>query len=288
MKKAILFFLFSTFAMAQSTQYVEIRLVNETVGQPLFNFTVNQPTESNDAGLNLILQTHNVFSYIPKGGHPYPSYVNKIMEAQCNNCNINQLASDLQTYSNVVAAARVSNYGYFTDALRAQLISLSNGTPTGTNNNIIVTNDPALNQIFQDYNVYYYTQSFPNTSNGDLLRVFDLVCNCDSTLLKTALNNYNALIDSTEFFSAGYWLGNSQFDVSKMTIYPNPFQDNFNITAAEGISNYSVLDITGKQIINTNLKSELDNQSRNLNAGVYILKLQFENGQNANYKLVKK
>lgn len=287
MKKIILFLLFSTFTMAQST--VEIRIVNETIGAPLFNYTVNQTTESNDAGLNSILQNHNVFSYIPKGNHPYPSYVNRIMEAQCNNCNLNQLALDLQSYSTVVASAQVSTYGYFSDALRLQLLNSANGTPTGINNGIIVTNDAALNQIFQDYNVYYYTQSFPNASIGSsLLRVFDLVCNCDNTQLKTALDNYNALIEDTEYFGSAYLLGNSQFDLSKTTIYPNPFQDTFNVNATEGISNYTVLDISGKQIINTNRKSELDNQSRNLNSGVYVLKLQFENGQHANYKLVKK
>ncbi|RTY87254.1 T9SS type A sorting domain-containing protein [Flavobacterium sp. GT3R68] len=287
MKKTILFLLFSTFAMAQST--VEIRIVNASFGQPLFNYTVNQTTESNDAVLNAIFQTHHVYSYIPKGGHPYPNYANKVMEAQCNNCNLNQLALDLQSYSTVVAAAKVSTYGYFKDALRLQLFNLNYGIPTGTNNNIIVTNDAGLNQIFQNYNVFYYTQSFPYASIGSsLLRVFDVVCNCDNTLLKTALDNYNTLVDHAEYINAAYLLGNSQFDLSKTTIYPNPFEDTFNINGTEGIINYTVLDNTGKQIINTKLKSELDNFSPQLNSGLYILKLQFENGQNANYKLVKK
>ena len=43
-----------------------------------------------------------------------------------------------------------------------------------------------------------------------------------------------------------------------------------------------------KTIVSTSSKSELDNQSSQLSSGIYILNLDFDGGQKANYKLIKK
>jgi hypothetical protein len=84
------------------------------------------------------------------------------------------------------------------------------------------------------------------------------------------------------------YLSNEEFIYSKALISPNPFSDNFNIETEQTISNYSIVDFTGKTIISTSSKSELDNQTSQLSTGMYILTLDFENGQKANYKLIKK
>jgi hypothetical protein len=47
------------------------------------------------------------------------------------------------------------------------------------------------------------------------------------------------------------------------------------------------MDISGKQLITTTSKNELDNLTYQLNSGIYFLKLQFENGENGNFKLLK-
>ena len=83
-------------------------------------------------------------------------------------------------------------------------------------------------------------------------------------------------------------LKNNEFNKFTTKISPNPFSNSYTIQTEEQISNYSLIDISGKQLINTTSKNELDNLSSQLNAGVYFLNLQFENGQKGNYKLIKK
>lgn len=84
------------------------------------------------------------------------------------------------------------------------------------------------------------------------------------------------------------YLSNTAFENSKATISPNPFSNNLNIESVHEISNYSIIDISGKMILSTLSKSEFENQSSQLRSGIYILILDFENGQKVNYKLVKK
>ena len=106
-------------------------------------------------------------------------------------------------------------------------------------------------------------------------------------MLKTALENYTSVVNQVSIYGAAF-LSNHQFDKPKAIISPNPFADNFDIETTQMITNYSIIDITGKTIVSTSSKSDLDNQSTQLSAGIYILNLSFENGQTANYKLVKK
>ena len=95
------------------------------------------------------------------------------------------------------------------------------------------------------------------------------------------------VIASSQFIQ-GIILSNHQFNKPDAVISPNPFSVNFDIQTAQNITNYSILDITGKTIVSTSSKSELDNQSSQLSSGIYILNLDFDSGQKANYKLVKK
>ena len=287
MRGLLLLLLVSGFSFGQN-HVVEIRLLNQNIGSPAFNFSTNVQSESNDAGINSILQAHNVFGYQIKGGHLYPPFYNRHIEIWCDNCNASQLNSDLLAYSGVIEKARITNnQSSFDDNLRIQVSNTTLGIPNGISNGIIVTNDPGLNQIFQTFNVYYYLQSFPNATTNSLLRMYDVVCNCNNVQLKAALDNYTAVISFTEYPSVTYLLGNNQFQKSKTTISQNPFSTNFNIQSEEPISNYSLVDISGKQLITTTSKNELDNLSSQLNYGIYFLKLQFENGQSGNFKLIK-
>ncbi len=147
-------------------------------------------------------------------------------------------------------------------------------------NGIVVTNDSNLNQIFQNFNVFYFSQFSPN--------YHEIVCVCDNLQLKNALDNYSSLVSSTQFNSPVYLLSNKTFNSANASIYPNPFSDNFSIETENIISNYSLFDVTGKQIAVTNSKTELDSKTAQLNAGFYLLNLTFDNGQTSNYKLVKK
>jgi hypothetical protein len=286
MKKLLLFLLFSTISFGQAI--IDVRLVNPPVGHPVYiNNNGFNPYQSNDAGLNAILSLYGITtSYDLNYIHPYPAYQQKTI--RIIGVYPASLITDLTNYSSVIESAKVSSDGTYTDAIRLQLLNLTIGSPTGTNSGIIVTNDSGLNTIFQNYNVFYYTQTYPSSTVNSSLRYYDVVCNCDKNLLKTALINYTSVIQTTENIHGGLILSNNQFENPKPIISPNPFSNNFNIETDEIISNYSLFDISGKQLINTTSKTALDNLSSQLNSGVYFLNLELENGQKSNYKIVKK
>lgn len=285
MKKTLLILMISHFAFSQ--QSIEIRLVNPNVGSPIYSWPATFGSYTNDNGLNAIFSSYNVNHYTDNFSHPYPAYLQKIKII--SGSFPQQFITDLLAYSSVIESAKITNGFEFTDAIRLQLINVSVGTPTGVNNTIIVTNDIGLNTIFTNYNVFYYTQSYSSALAGSaLLRYYDVVCNCDKNLLKTALDNYLSAIQTTEKMAGGLFLTNPDFKASSTTIYPNPFKDTFTIETNKTISNYSLFDSSGKQIVTTNSKNELNSKSQKLSIGFYILCLKFENGQIINYKLEKK
>lgn len=90
MKKLVLLLTFCFSQLMISQQVVDVRLVNENIGFALSSFFNN---ESNDDGLNIILQNNNVNRYQYKLNHPYLAYSNKMMEIECN-CDANKLVND--------------------------------------------------------------------------------------------------------------------------------------------------------------------------------------------------
>lgn len=280
MNKNLLFLFLSSISFAQ--QVVEIRLIDSNIGTPQTPINViSNTTESNDATLNSILQSHNVISYILKGAHPYWDYTMSYIEMSCNNCDLNQLKTDLLNYSSVVGNSRVTTFGSpFDNTLYMELLTAGSITNSSVINGVVVTNDTNLNQIFQDFNVFNLSQYSSQNYN--------LVCNCDNSQLKIALDNYTSFISGTQYALPAYLLENQTFNDVKVTVFPNPFTDNFTVETENRILNYSLFDIYGKQITSTNSKQELEANSQNLNVGFYILNLSFENGQKSNYKLVKK
>jgi hypothetical protein len=73
-----------------------------------------------------------------------------------------------------------------------------------------------------------------------------------------------------------------------MVVSPNPFSSDFDIQTEETILNYSLVDISGKLLIATTSKNELDTIASQLNSGIYFLNLELENGKSGNFKLIKK
>lgn len=274
----------TSFGFAQNG--VEIRLTDISYCGAIPNGTLYQTTESTDPILNSIIQPYGVTLYTGKAGHPYNPYSARIMQINISNSlNINQLILDLQAYSSVVEYAAVADQFTFSDALDLELTDPNIGMSTGTNNGVATTNDTGLNQIFLDNNVFYYSLSYPSLG-GNFLKYYNVVCNCNLSQLKSQLDNYSNIVNSTIPTGAVY-LSNNQFRKSTVSISPNPFTTNFNIQTDEVISNYSLIDISGKLLINTNSKNELDKLSSQLNSGIYFLNLKIENGQNSTFKLIK-
>jgi Secretion system C-terminal sorting domain len=281
MKKVVFLLLFFNFSFSQFGEpMIDVRLVNQSIGYP------NSSSQSNDAGLNAILSSYGVNSYSFYMVHPYFPYQGKTM--RIGGTFPTGLITALTNYSSVIAIARVSNDGSYTDTVELKLVDINVGVPIGESAGVVTTNDSGLNIIFQNYNVFYYSQAYPSLPIGnDLLKYFNVVCNCDKNLLKTALDNYATVVQTTQNIYGGVELSNNQFANTKATISPNPFFTNFTIKTEELISSYTLYDVTGKQLINTTSKEKLNDLSSQLHQGIYVLNISFENGQNANYKLVK-
>lgn len=276
MRKIILLLLIPIASWAQNTG-VEMMLVNQQIGTPS---SYGGATTSNDLGLNAILQSYPVSEYTLKTGNPYSEFEGRIVQIKCVGCNLNALKTDLEAYSSVVAKASPANQAHFINTLSVILQNAAIGTSTGTTANIATTNDPGLNQIFQNFNVRSYDSTQDPT-------YYQLRCDCDNTQLKMALDNYNNVVLNSAYNNAAYLLSNKDFTNLNPKIYPNPFNLNFQIETNATISNYSLYDISGKLLISTDSKSRLDNQSGLLSNGAYFLKLTFDNNENHTQKLIK-
>lgn len=263
-------------------QHIEMRLTNANVGTPL-----NSNTLSNSTALNAILQANNVLTYEMKYGHPNMDYYNKIVEANCNNCNTSEFISQLLS-SGIVEFAQPYSPMYLGDALYLKIVNPNVGTLTGTSNGIITTNDAGLNQIFQDFNVSYYQQFAPSASDAEILKVHFLSCNCNNIGLKNALDAYATVIESTDFIGRAILLNTPDFKLDNTKVYPNPFQDYFEIESDQTILSYKIVDLSGKLYTETSNKDVLKMQTSALSTGIYFLKLEYEDGKLITKKIAKK
>jgi hypothetical protein len=292
MKKILLLLLTVNFGFAQM-RTVQVKLVNPNVGGVHYfeNMIESAGSSSNDDGLNQIFQNHNVSFYYDGYGHPLSDLEGNIKLMDCNGCNADQLAADLTAYSSVIQRANVSpERGTFSDVVQIKPID-TDLQMTGTDaNNIIITNNAVVNQIFQDRQVYLMNH---------FLTWRTLVCDCNvadlaADLLANNIMNPNTINDQNEMIHDNYnytgvvlLLKNKDFETHAAKVYPNPFQTTFTIDSKERIIRYAIFDISGKQLVSTNLKSELDAQSLSLKSGLYLLQLKTETGKISNQKLIK-
>lgn len=287
MKKILLLLLVTNFCFSQDA--IEIRLVSANVGGVDTYSNFPSYVQSTDAAMNTILQNNNVSNYEYKEGHPIAIYNQRIIQIVGNPNNYANLLIDLLAYNTVVESAQYTNlYGGFSDAAYSKLVDLNIGVPTGVNsNNIITTNDTGLNQIFINHNVLFYQQILPSSTNPEILKTYAIACNCNAQLLRNDLENYNSVIDYTYEFPANYLLSTEYFNKKDIQIYPNPFEDTITIDTYLTIKNYSVFDLIGKKIIETESKDELNTELAKLNLGTYLLQLQSEDNNIVTKKIIK-
>lgn len=284
MKKII--FLFLTSVLGYSQVYIEVKLVNPSVGSSNFDPFTSSGTTSNDAGLNVILSQNNIIQYRPKNGNPFDSSP-RYTSVLCADLNGANLLTQLQNYTSVIESAAFSIGYNFNNMLIIQLVTNTTGTQTGLNGNIVVTNDAGLSQIFADYNIVEMVQCYPSSGNN-LNRYYRIrSSNCDLQNLKNALDVYNSVIEATEFIGGDAQLNNNSFDTKTTSIYPNPFQNELNIETDKTISNYEVVDISGKTIINSDNKIDFNNSVSQLNNGIYFLQLNYDDSTNSTHKIIK-
>lgn len=278
--KKIIVLLFSTF-LGFGQQSIELKLVNETIGTPYYNSIAGiYGYTSNDAGLNVILQNYNVLTYSDKGLNQADNLYYKAI--QCNICDLQNLKQDLINYNSVIASATISDYYTFDSTFIVKFINNSFITSINSSGGIIVTNDVTLNTIFQNHGVYLMNPAYSSQDT------YYIKCNdCDMTALKAELDAYVTGIINTQYYTNQLVLSNNTFNKINTSIYPNPFQNELNIETDNTITNYEVVDISGKTIVNSNNKIQFDNTISQLKSGLYILQLGYEDGSNSVHKIIK-
>jgi hypothetical protein len=78
-------------------------------------------------------------------------------------------------------------------------------------------------------------------------------------------------------------LGTENFEKQTASLYPNPSNGIFAISSTENLKKITAFDILGKEIM---VKTLSNNQFSIENKGVYFLKIELENGQIINHKIV--
>jgi hypothetical protein len=282
MKKLLLLLIFISGYVAKASN-IQIEFIS---GSNIYVIAIDPATPqigtiTTDASINAIFASYGIGQLL--GANSY-DYHNTIV-AEYGSADVSSLINDLMLNSNVSKVKRcyenTTSSGYtYADQLYVKLFNNTDGNPIGSNasGNVVTTNS-AVNPIFDTYDVksmnhmtgLWYTIAFEGDING----------------LKNELDAINNGIDTTDLVGIGI-LANPQFQKPKAVISPNPFSSTFDIETEQTISSYSIIDITGKTIVSTSSKSDFDNHHSQLSAGMYILNLNFDNGQMANYKLVKK
>lgn len=282
MKKSLLIvFLFvCLFANATHIQInfvsnYDISIINPYIGSP------SEGTATTDSGINTIFSNYNINHCVDTFSYP-----NRIIFADYNGNDINGLLSDLRNNVNVLKVSIGANTTYFTwaDQLYLKLIDNAIGNPVSVNSNgNILTSNTALNSIFDAYQVKEMNKLSPNLSSYSIYFEGNIID------LMNELNNLKTVVTDVEAIQVPMLLETQSFkDDKNISIYPNPFSNTFTINTTENISEYFVVDLSGKQIIKSHSKSDLDTQTSKLVSGIYFLNLQYENGKNVNYKLIKK
>lgn len=290
MKKLLIFLLFANLGFAQSAMtHVQIVLVNADVGGML-QFSAPPYLYSSDSNINQILQNNNAIGYQLMGGHPLPSYTNRLIQSICPNENVSAFISELNNYSSIIQNATIMNGNFYSDAANAKLTNGAVGIPIGFDAyNNVTTNDLGLNQILATYNVFYYVKEFPNQSNtSELGKYVKMVCNCNVQQLVSALLAYNTVITLADPSTVSLVLKNKNFNKTNIQIFPNPFKETLTIQTELTIINYRVFDVFGKTISDCNSNEKLNQDLTKLNSGMYFLELKSNNQEIYIEKILKK
>ena len=294
---ALLFFIIQ-FSLAQ-TKYIQVEVVDQSttfgnfIGAPTYYYDMplGYTNYSNDAGLNAILAGNEVITYdtieslqnVSENG-----YANWTLVV-CNNCDVNQLAANLNAYSSVIRNAYPSEDLYAYNQLSLKIADINVGISTGTNNGIITTNDAGLNAIFTTHNVYFYAQQFPSSMQNSLLRSHIIMCDCDANDLKTDLDAYTTVIESGTVerqFLLSQLLSTTEAVFTDVNIYPNPVKNTLHISKTTHIKSLEIYSIQGQVVLSQKGQFETIDMSV-LSNGMYFVKLTDNANRSKTIKIAK-
>ncbi|WP_236641990.1 T9SS type A sorting domain-containing protein [Dokdonia sinensis] len=275
--------------MHSQTNTIQIRLIDQNIGYPAGDAVdTGYIPESNDDGLNQIFIENGATAYYP-GQHYVQELGPRVHFVECN-CDTGNFAQELNDYLSVVEIATISpENGAYTDLMEYQLLDEFDGDLTGNttaNGNLITTND-RLNEIFEEYSVYFSEQFFATSQQSHLRRIYDAACNCNVVDLKAALDAEPDIIESTQFIYFGI-LGLNDITNLDFKFYPNPVENNIEITTTEKIETFTLMNSLGQTVSKSKNINNLNQVLITLETGMYLLKITTTNQKEGNYRLVKK
>ena len=166
---------------------------------------------------------------------------------------------------------------YFTTVPEFKFVLGSNGvTGAPATGNILIPADAKLGETRMRVKSAYYGASGPST-NPNLANFANGCVTTGSSFGQ--VEDYTVNVDVSAATSN---VGNQ----SKVSIYPNPFQDVLKISEVKGVKSISVSDVSGRQV--KNLKPSAELNLSDLKTGLYIVTLKMEDGTVQSFKAIKK
>jgi uncharacterized lipoprotein YddW (UPF0748 family) len=152
----------------------------------------------------------------------------------------------------------------------------------------------------------YVVYAFENaaeaiTNRNDGSKILDIVVGNELALTQTLIDTKYFVVTSldknnNEAGDFNSTLGNPTFDLvsnKSFSVYPNPFNNQFEIEFQNPFSNnakVSIFDVSGKQVSEqdyTISNSKIAVNPINIPNGVYFAKISFENGSSESFKIIK-
>ncbi|GHC58060.1 T9SS type A sorting domain-containing protein [Ulvibacter litoralis] len=288
MKKYIfLAVVLSNFLLFGQQYQIELRLVDATVGYPIGNPIPGYTPESNDSGLNDIFAAFDASVYYP--GYSYiPEWYDRTHFILCDGCDINAFEQALMNYSSVIENT-IQCAPHTMNALYVKLITLDNGTNTGTttSSGAVITDNDDLNIIFEDFDVLYFEPAFPS-GGTQFERTYIAACDCNASELKPLLELETETIELVEGPLGYAILANEEFEALDFQFYPNPVEDKLIINSTEDITSFEVLNLLGRTLFKVSTEEKLNAMISSLSSGPYFLKVTANRGVSETFKLLKK
>jgi hypothetical protein len=98
--------------------------------------------------------------------------------------------------------------------------------------------------------------------------------------------DYWVILDDVKI-SQSPFLATSDITKKESAVYPNPFKDVIYFDNADAVKSVSIADVSGRNVVN-NIKVSKELQLKDLKTGVYLLTINYKDGQSKTSKIVKK
>ena len=170
----------------------------------------------------------------------------------------------------------------------------------------IMWDTPSASVDDGDLPVKYVVYAFANaaeaiTNMNDGSKILDIVVGNELSISQTLIDTKHFVVTSldknnNESGDFNTTLGNPAFDLlanKSLRVYPNPFNNQFEIEFYNSISNnakVSIFDSTGKQVWKQDFgksNSKITIAPTSLSKGIYFTKISFENGTSDSFKIIK-